>query len=95
MNTIQELSVSLSATSVPSCMRRRNGANFLYVRVFSERSKCWGKSRTHLMPSAHTLAMGFIGLNSSLAFWKPTWESNDTSPSPICLTSLSVLAQRG
>jgi len=47
------------------------------------------------MPSAHTLAMGFIGLNSSLAFWKPTWESNDTSPSPICLTSLSVLAQRG
>ncbi len=39
--------------------------------------------------------MGFIGLNSSLACWKPTWESNDTSPSPICLTSLSVLAQRG
>ncbi len=72
MNTIQELSVSLSATSVPSCVRRRNGANFLYVRVFSERSKSWGKSRTHLMPSAHMLAMGFIGLNSSLASWKPT-----------------------
>jgi len=48
-----------------------------------------------LMPSAHTLAIGFIGLNSNLACWKPTWESNARSPVPICLTSLSVLAQRG
>jgi hypothetical protein len=47
------------------------------------------------MPSAHTLAIGFIGLNSSLTCWKPTFESNATSPAPICLTSLSVLAQRG
>jgi hypothetical protein len=82
MSTIQELSVSLSATGVPYCMRRRNGANFLYVSVFSERLKSWGKSRTHLMPSAHTLALGFIGLNSSLASWKPTWESNARSPMP-------------
>jgi hypothetical protein len=48
-----------------------------------------------LMPSAHTLAIGFIGLNSNLACWKPTVESNARSPAPICLTSLSVVAQIG
>ena len=59
-----------------------------------------GISNTHeyihlLMPSAQTLAIGFIGLNSNLTCWKPTFVSNARSPAPICLTSLSVLAQIG
>ncbi len=57
--------------------------------------KSWGRSRAHLMSCAHTLPIGFIGLNFNLACWKPTWESNARSPTPICLTSLSVLAQWG
>jgi hypothetical protein len=47
------------------------------------------------MPSVQTLAMGFIGLNSFLACWKPIVESNSTNPAPICSTSLCVLTQTG
>lgn len=32
------------------------------------------------MPSAHTLAIGFIGLNSNLVWWKPTIESSSFLP---------------
>ena len=48
--------------------------NLLYVSMLSEMGKSRGQ--THVMPSAHSLAIGFIGLNSNLACWKLSNEAS-------------------